>query len=126
MTKRQYVAVLAGPVAVIALIVSIFNTGILDISEEQIENMKIEITYSGSWEGTLYNNEEVEKVTGFTRKTILVYRSYGDKWTVSFEAEKKDDSFNQLKVKLMLIDGTILEEKMQPILQELFTIKNIK
>jgi uncharacterized protein YxeA len=110
MTKRQYVVVLAGPVAVIALILSIFNAGLLDFSDNRVENIKIEVSYSGSWEGTLYNNEKLERVSGFTRKTIFVYRPDGDEWTVSFEAEKKDYSSNQLKVTLRLIDGTILDE----------------
>jgi hypothetical protein len=110
MTKRQYVAVIAGPIAIIAIIVSILNAGILETSDERIENIKIEVTYSGSWQGVLYNNDEVQRISGFTRKTIIVFRPNGDDWTLSFEAEKKDDTSSQLKVVVKLIDGTRLGE----------------
>ncbi len=110
MAKRQYVAVIAGPIAVIAIIVSILNMGILDTSDDRIENIKIEVTYPGSWEGVLYNNEDVQRVSGFTRKTIIVFRPDDEEWTLSFEAEKEDGSSNQLKVVFKLIDGTRLGE----------------
>ena len=110
MTKRQYMAVIAGPIAVIVIIISILNTGLLDTADDQIENIKIEITYSGSWEGVLYNNEEMQRVSGFTRKTIIVFRPDDEEWTLSFEAEKKDDSSSQLKAVVKLIDGTRLGE----------------
>jgi hypothetical protein len=110
MTKRQYVAVIAGPVAVIVIIVSFLNAGLLDPSDDRIENIKIEVTYSGSWEGVLFNNDEFQRVSGFTRKTILVFRPNDEEWTLSFEAEKKDDSTSQLKAVVKLIDGTRLGE----------------
>ena len=103
-------AVIAGPIAIIAIIVSILNTGILETSDERTENIKIEVSYSGSWEGMLYNNEMVHSISGFTKKTIMVFRPDGDEWTISFEAEKKDDTMGQLKVKIKLIDGTTLGE----------------
>ncbi len=103
-------AVIAGPIAVIAIIVSVLNTGLLDTSADSIENIKIEVIYSGSWEGVLYNNEEMQRVFGFTRKTIIVFRPDDEEWTISFEAEKKDDSSNQLKAVIKLIDGTTLGE----------------
>ena len=110
MAKRQYVAVIAGPIAVIAIIVSILNAGILDTSDDRIENIKIEVTYPGSWEGVLYNNEDVQRVSGFARKTIIVFRPDDEEWTISFDAEKQDDSSNQLKAVVKLIDGTTLGE----------------
>ena len=110
MTKRQYMAVIAGPIVVIAIIVSVLNTGLLDTSDDSIENIKIEVIYSGSWEGVLYNNEEMQRVFGFTRKTIIVFRPDGVEWTLSFDAMKKDDSSSQLKVVVKLIDGTRLGE----------------
>jgi len=110
MTKRQYVAVIVAPLVILATIVSIFSIGILDTSEERIENIKIEISYSGSWEGVIYNNEDVQKVSGFTRKTIIVFRPVNEEWTLTFEAEKMDDTTSQLKVVIKLIDGTKLGE----------------
>ncbi len=103
-------AVIAGPIAVIAIIVSILNTGLLETPDDRIENIKIEVTYSGSWEGVLYNNEEMQRISGFTRKTIIVFRPNDEEWTLSFEAEKKDDSSSQLKAVVKLIDGTRLGE----------------
>jgi hypothetical protein len=110
MTKRQYLAVIAGPIAILAILISILNTGILETSDDRIENIKIEVTYSGSWEGVLYNNEEVQRISGFSKKTIVVFRPDGDEWTLSFEAEKKDATTSQLKVVIKLIDGTRLGE----------------
>ena len=110
MPKRQYVAVIAAPLVILATIVSLFNAGILDTSEERIENIKIEVSYSGSWKGVIYNNEEIQKVSGFTRKTIIVFRPNNEEWTLTFETEKRDDTTSQLKVVIRLIDGTKLGE----------------
>ncbi len=110
MTKKQYIVVIAVPLVIIVTIVSILSSGVLDISEDRVENIKIEVSSSGSWEGILYNNEEVQSISGFTKKTIIVFRPDGDEWTISFEAEKKDDTMDQLKVKVKLIDGTTLGE----------------
>jgi hypothetical protein len=103
-------AVIAGPIVILAMLVSILNMGILEISDDRIENIKIEVTYSGSWEGVLYNNEEVQSISGFTGKTILVFSPIEEDWTLSFDAEKKDDTTSQLKVVIKLIDGTRLGE----------------
>jgi hypothetical protein len=110
MTKLQYMAVIAGPIALLAILISILSTGILETSDDRIENIKIEVTYSGSWEGVLYNNKEVQRISGFTGKTILVFSPIEEDWTLSFEAEKKDDTTSQLKVVIKLIDGTRLGE----------------
>ena len=110
MTKKQYIVVIAVPLVIIVTIVSILSLGVLDTSEDRVENIKIEVSSSGSWEGILYNNDEVQGISGFTKKTIIVFRPDGDEWTISFEAEKKDDTMGQLKVKVKLIDGTTLGE----------------
>ncbi len=110
MTKRQYMAVIAGPIAILVFIISILNTGILETSDNRIDNVKIEVIYSSSWKGMLYNNEDVTKISGFTRKTILVHRPIGEDWILSFEAEKMDYTTSQLKVVIKLIDGTLLGE----------------
>jgi uncharacterized protein YxeA len=110
MTGKQYIVVIAAPLVIIMTIVTILSSGFLATSEDRVDNIKIEITYSGSWEAMLYNNEEIQSLTGFTKKTLIVYRPSGDEWTLSFEAEKKDDSTNQLKITIKLIDGTKLGE----------------
>jgi len=58
----------------------------------------------------LYTNEGVQSISGFTKKTIIVFRPDVEDWTISFEAEKKDDSLSQLKIVIKLIDGTRLGE----------------
>ncbi len=110
MTKKQYIVVIAVPLVILVTIVSILSSGVLDTSEDRVENIKIEVSSSGSWEGILYNNEEVQSISGFTKKTIIVFRPDGDVWTISFVAQKKDDTTGQLKVKVKLIDGTTLGE----------------
>ncbi len=89
MTKKQYLVVVAVPLVIIVTIVSILSSAFLETSDERTENIKIEVSYSGSWEGMLYNNEMVHSISGFTKKTIIVFRPEGDEWTLSFEAEKK-------------------------------------
>jgi uncharacterized protein YxeA len=110
MTGKQYIVVIAVPLVIIVTIVSILSSGVLDTSEDRVENIKIEVSYWGSWEGTIYNNEEIQSISAFTQKSIIVFRPNGDEWTLSFEAEKKDDTMSQLKVKIKLIDGTTLGE----------------
>ena len=110
MANRVRMAVIAGPIAILAIIISILNTGPMETSDDRIEKIKIEVIYFGSWEGVLYNNEKVQSISGFTKKTIIVFNPVGEDWTILFEAEKKDDSTNQLKVLIKLIDGTLLRE----------------
>ncbi len=110
MANKQYLVVVAVPLVIIVTIVSILSSVFLETSDERTENIKIEVSYPGSWEGMLYNNEMVHSISGFTKKTIMVFRPDGDEWTISFEAEKKDDTMSQLKVKIKLIDGTTLGE----------------
>ena len=110
MTNRQYVAVIAGPIAIITILISLFSVNFVDISGDRIERIKIVVTYSGNWEGVLYSNEKVQMVSGFTSKTLVVIRPNDGKWSVSFEAEKIDSSSNQLKVGIELLNGTRLDE----------------
>ncbi len=109
MTNRQYVAVIAGPVAIILIIVSLFSANFVVISEDRIERIKIVVTYSGTWEGVLYSNENVQMMSEFSGKIFIVLRPKDGEWVVSFEAEKIDDSSNQLKVVVELINGTRLD-----------------
>jgi hypothetical protein len=103
-------AVIAGPVAIITIIMSLFNANFVDISGNRIENIKIEVTCSSNWEGVLYSNEKVQMVSGFSRKTFFVVRPKDGEWDVSFEAKKIGDSSNQLKVVIELLNGTRLGE----------------
>ncbi len=32
----------------------------------------------------LYNNEEIQSLTGFTKKTLIIFRPSEDEWTLSF------------------------------------------
>ncbi len=110
MTNRQYVAVIAGPIAVITILISLFSVNFVDISGDRIENIRIEITHSSNWEGVLISNEKVQMVSGFTRQTFVVVRPKDGEWTVSFEAKKIGGSSNQLKVVIELLNGTRLGE----------------
>jgi hypothetical protein len=110
MNHRQYLAVIASPIAIFTIVLAFVNGNFVDLSKDQIGNIKIHVIYSGTWEGVLISNEKVQMVSGFTRKTIIVVRPEEGEWTVSFEAEKIDDSLNQLKVVIELINGTRLDE----------------
>ena len=110
MNNRQYMAVIAGPIAIIAIILALINASFVDLSGDQIENIKIEVIYSSNWEGILISNEKVQMFSGFTRKTFVIVRPNAGEWVVSFEAEKIDDSSNQLKIVIELLNGTRLDE----------------
>ncbi len=103
-------AVIAGPIAIIAIILALINASFVDLSGDQIENIKIEVIYSSNWEGILISNEKVQMLSGFTRKTFVIVRPNAGEWVVSFEAEKIDDSSNQLKIVIELLNGTRLDE----------------
>ena len=103
-------AVIAGPIAIITILISLFTVNFVDFSGDRIERIKIEVTYSSTWEGVLYSNEKVQMVSGFTGKTFVVLRPKDGEWAVSFEAEKIDSSSNQLKVVIELLNGTRLDE----------------
>ena len=66
MTEKQYIMVIATPLVIIMTIVTILSSGFLATTEDRVDNIKIEITYSGSWEAMRYNNEEIQSLTCFT------------------------------------------------------------
>ncbi|MGD2142412.1 MAG: hypothetical protein PVH79_02900 [Candidatus Bathyarchaeota archaeon] len=109
MAKRNYLAVVAAPIVILVSVISLMSMGLLEESGK-VENVKIEISYSGTWEGVIYNNEQAQRVSGFTKKTIIVFRPSADEWNLAFTAEKKDDTTNQLKVKIVTIEGDVLEQ----------------
>ena len=110
MGYRVRMAVIAGPLAILAIIISLLNPGLMETSDDKIEKIKIEVIYFGSWEGVLCSNENVKSISGFTRKTLIVFNPVGEDWTILFEAKKMDGTTSQLKVVVELFDGTLLRE----------------
>jgi hypothetical protein len=109
MFKKQYVAVIAGPIAILTVLLSIFNIGPVDTHDDQIDRIVIRVTYSGAWEGVIYSNEKVQMVSGFVNKNFVVVKSNSGEWTVSFEAKKIGDSTNKMIVEFELLNGTRLD-----------------
>ena len=109
MVKKSYAIAIAAPIVLVAIVATILNSGFLE-QPDRIENIKIEVIYPGPWESVLYNNEDMQRIEGFTKKTILIFRPSGSEWFLTFNAQKKDDSLSQLKVMVKTIDGEILGE----------------
>jgi len=108
MQKRNYIAVLAGPLLIITLVFAVLNSGFLETPSQQINKVSIEVSYTGPWEGIIYNDDTTQQVSGFCEKKISVIRPSAEKWILSFHAGKKDGTSNILRVTIKLTDGTIL------------------
>ena len=109
MVKKSYAIAIAAPIVLVVIVASILDSGILE-QPERIENIKIEVIYPGPWESVLYNNEDMQRIEGFTKKTIIIFRPSVGEWVLTFNAQKKDDSPSQMKVMVKTIDGSILGE----------------
>ena len=109
MIKRQYVAVIAGPIAIFTVLLSIFNIEPINTSDDQIDRIVIRVTYSGAWEGVIYSNEKVQMVSGFVNKNFVVVKPNSGEWTISFEAKKIGDSTNKMIIEFELLNGTRLD-----------------
>jgi len=75
-----------------------------------INEVVYEIDYSGNYNVSITENGYAamfENIGNFKR-TLL--RPVGDEWVISIYVKKSDDSTNLLTVRIMLPDGTILEE----------------
>jgi len=110
MQKRNYIAVLAGPLLIIILVFAVLNSGFLETPGQQITELSIEVSYTGPWEGIIYNDDATQQISGFSEKTINVIRPSSEKWILSFHAGKKDGSSNILRATIKLTDGTILKK----------------
>lgn len=104
MHKRNYIAVLAGPLLIITSVFSVLNSGFLKTPSQQIK-ICIEVSYTGPWEGIIYNDDTTQQISGFSEKTINVIRPSAEKWILSFHAGKKDGSSNILMATIKLTDG---------------------
>ena len=98
------------PVLIIAITFAIMNTGFLKVSSQQIKEVRIEVSYTGPWKGVIYSNGEAQRVSGFSDKTIRVYRPSSERWDLLFHCEKNDGSTNLLRVAIKSTDGTILNK----------------
>ena len=109
MAEKNWIAVIATPIIMIVAVMSLVNTGLL-ITSNKIVNLKIEISYSGPWVGVVYNNDNIQHISGLSKKTIIIVRPVGDTWGLSVLVEKKEDNMNHLVVRVMTIDGNVLAE----------------
>ena len=99
-----------GPLLVVILAFSVVSSGILRNLNQQMQEVRIKVTYAGPWEGVIYNNGDAEEVSGFSDKTIRVLKPLSGKWDLSFHCEKMDGSTNMLRVTIKFKDGTILKK----------------
>jgi hypothetical protein len=89
---------------------SVMSSGILRKSNQQLKEVRIEVSYAGPWEGVINSNGDVQEVSGFSDKTIRVLQPLSGKWDLSFYCEKMDGSMNSLRVTMKFEDGAILKK----------------
>ena len=106
MRKHLNLIGLASVGCLAAFIIFIVFSGRAGVINEVI----YEIDYYGSYNVSITENGYAamfENIGNFKR-TLL--RPVGDEWVISIYVKKSDDSTNLLTVRIMLPDGTILEE----------------
>lgn len=67
MQKRNYIAVLVGPLLIITLVFTVLNSGFLETPSQQINKVSIEVSYTGPWEGIICNDDTTQQVSGFSQ-----------------------------------------------------------
>ena len=95
------------------IITSVFavpNSGFLETPDQQIKKGSIEVSYTGPWEGIIYNDDTTQQISGFSEKTINVIRPSAEKWNLSFHAGKVYGSSNILRATIKLADETVLKK----------------
>lgn len=110
MQWRKVFAGLFGPAVIMLFAISIMNVGFLKSNEKPVKELVLEVSYTGPWKGKVFNNGDIQKVSGFSAKTIHVYRLSDGEWIVSFQVEKLDGSTNLLLATIRSTDGISLDK----------------
>jgi len=75
------------------------------------QEVRLRVTYGGDWQGAYGDTSGVVSWSGSGVLTISMERPSGTSiWVVTVNAQKMDDSGNQLTVQILDADGKVLKE----------------
>ena len=97
---------------VITVIVTTILSGLLmtgSLSRAPAEVVLMEVDYFGTWEGTITQADSSRKVSGFGKKRVTLQRYNWDSYNLTIRIKKIGYDTNQLRVRIMLINGTVLK-----------------
>jgi hypothetical protein len=94
---------------IVILACTVMLTGILEVND-RIDEVVLEVDYFEHWNVTFSHDSIEESWSGMGRKETVLIRPSGGTWVISVEAEKVDESSGYLRVKIKLLDGTILKQ----------------
>jgi hypothetical protein len=94
---------------IVILACTVMLTGILEVND-RIDEVVLEVDYFEHWNVTFSHDSIEESWSGMGRKETVLIRPSGSTWVISVEAEKVDESSGYLRVKIKLLDGTILKQ----------------
>jgi len=94
---------------IVILACTVMLTGILEVND-RIDEVVLEVDYFEHWNVTFSHDSIEESWSGMGRKETVLIRPSGGTWVISVEAEKLDESSGYLRVKIKLLDGTILKQ----------------
>ena len=92
-------------------VLSLMMTGTLEFNTSEKDDFLImEVNYSGSWKGTIQENDSNYTISGFGNHKRYLARLNTDEWVISIKIQKTGYDTNLLYIRLKLADGTVLEE----------------
>ena len=91
--------------------VLLYGIGALPVPRvSRTQKLFIEVDYDGSWSGAISQVGSTVSWSGEGRTQRIVERPKGQKWIISFNAQKQDDSNKVLTVRIRYMDGSIAKE----------------
>lgn len=94
---------------VVILASAISLTGFLD-AEDNIDCIIIEVDYFDHWNVTITEDSSTWTWSGFGKMEKNLMRITADEWIIQICAQKMDDSYGYLTMRVKLKDGTVLKE----------------
>lgn len=103
------IGVVISVICAVVLVSTLMLTGVIG-GRKGIEDVVIEVDYFDSWNMTITVNSSVKSLSGFGKMEKVLMRSHGGRWVVSLSTRKLDGSSGNLRVRIKLRDGTVLQE----------------
>ena len=92
-------------------VLSLMMTGTLEFNISEKDDLIImEVNYSGSWKGTIRENDSNYTISGFGNHKRYLARLNTDEWVISIKIQKTVYDTNILYIRLKLADGAVLKE----------------
>mgnify|MGYP001080627875 CR=1 FL=1 len=95
----------------IVLLIVIVSLVAMVSMESKTQEVQLRVIYGGDWQGAYGDTSGVMSWSGSGALTISMERPSGTNiWVVTVNAQKMDDSGNQLTVQILDANGKILKE----------------